>query len=316
VAKRDANDILLQSGADGLREALDNTPAESLPPPPRHEDYGVASSSPQEQERIPPRIVRPTMFFGRTPPTRRWIVRDWIPCGAITGLYGAGGLGKSLLAQQLQTGTALGTAWLGLPVEEIVSLGVYCEDDEDELWRRQCAITADYGCDLNQRLASVHWMPRFGEDNILMTFTRSGVGQPTKFLGEVIDATLDTHARLVVIDAAADTFGGADENNRGQARQFIQRGLGQIIVRLRKFNIDGAVLCNAHPSARRLVGNGRKRLDRMVRRLPLSPLDARPRNRAQRTARLRRPHPRTDEDQLRRARRATQTAVAQWRHHT
>jgi hypothetical protein len=42
------------------------------------------------RERIPPRIIRPTIFFGRTPPKRRWIVPDWIPYGAVTGLYGQG----------------------------------------------------------------------------------------------------------------------------------------------------------------------------------------------------------------------------------
>ena len=92
---------------------------------------------PQENEAPRPRVVCPTIFKGRTPPPRRWIARDWIPYEVVTGLYGDGGVGKSLLSQQLQTGTALGSSWLGLPVEEVASLGVYCEDNENELWRRQ-----------------------------------------------------------------------------------------------------------------------------------------------------------------------------------
>ena len=65
----------------------------------------------------PPRIVCPTIFKGQIPPARRWIVPQWIPCDVVTGFYGDGGVGKSLLAQQLQTATALGSTWLGLPVE-------------------------------------------------------------------------------------------------------------------------------------------------------------------------------------------------------
>jgi RecA-family ATPase len=203
------------------------------PPPEEHE---------QKQERIPPRIIRPTIFFGRTPPKRRWIVPDWIPYGAVTGLYGQGGLGKSLLVMLLQTSGALGSPWLSLPVDEIISLGVYCEDDEDELWRRQWAINADYGCDLDQRLDGVHWMPRLGEDNLLMTFTRNGVGELTKFHREVGDAALDVKAKLVIVDANSDTFGG-NENDRSQVRQYVQIALYRIAHR-----IGGAVLCNAHPS--------------------------------------------------------------------
>lgn len=85
---------------------------------------------------------------------------------AATKVRGDGGLGKSLLAQQLQASTAPGTIWLGLPVEQIVSLGLYCEDGEDELWRRQCEINADYGID-HSALAAAHWMPRLGRRQYL-----------------------------------------------------------------------------------------------------------------------------------------------------
>jgi len=90
-------------------------------------------------------------------------------------------------------------------------------------------------------LKLMHWMPRLGEDNILMAF-RKGVGELTKFHRQVIEAAQDLSARLVIIDTAADTFGG-NENDRGQVRQFVQHALGQIVLK-----IDGAVLCCAHPS--------------------------------------------------------------------
>ena len=165
---------------------------------------------------------------------------EWIPCGVVTGLYGDGGLGKSLLAQQLQTAIALGSAWLALPVETGATLGVYCEDSHDELWRRQTDINAEYEIDFDS-LASVHWLPRLGEDNLLMTFAR-GVGELTPFHSHVLEAALDLEARLVIVDTAADTFGG-NENDRSQVRQFVSRALGSIAQK-----INGAVLLCAHPS--------------------------------------------------------------------
>ena len=196
-----------------------------------------------DQNNDPPRphIICPMAFKGSSPPPRRWIVPNWTPYEVVTGLYGDGGVGKSLLSQQLQTGTALGSSWIGLPVEQVASLGVYCEDSKDELWRRQEDINVAYATG-NDALELAHWMPRLGEDNILMTFTHRGAGELTVFHRHVLEAALDLKARLVIIDTAADTFGGS-ENDRGQVRQFVQRALGGIALK-----IDGALVCCAHPS--------------------------------------------------------------------
>jgi putative DNA primase/helicase len=211
-------------------------------PPPREDDYRRRDDQPPPRDEEPkPRIVCPTIFIGKTPPPRFWVAEDWVPYGVVTGLYGDGGVGKSLIAQQLQTGTALGSTWLGLPVDGVASLGVYCEDDENELWRRQCDLNESYGVD-HDALGSMHWMPRLGENNLLMTFARNGVGELTTFHRHVTEAVLDLRARLVVIDTAADTFGG-NENDRNHVRQFVQRALGQIALKIR-----GAVICCAHPS--------------------------------------------------------------------
>ena len=91
-------------------------------------------------------------------------------------------------------------------------------------------------------LNHVHWLPRLGEDNLLMTFGRSGAGELTKFHAAVLASARDHKARLVIVDTAADTFGG-NENDRGQVRQFVQRALGSIALA-----IDGSVILCAHPS--------------------------------------------------------------------
>lgn len=240
--KRDANDILREHGPDGLREAIEATLAEPVVTTANPTRGNGADPAPtREDDDPPPRIVCPTIFKGREPPPMDWIARDWVPCGVVTGLYGDGGVGKSLLAQQLQTATDLAAAWVGLPVQQVASLGVYCEDGENELWRRQRDINASYGVDYDA-LGLAHWMPRLGEDNILMTFGRNGVGELTKFHLHVLTAALDLKARLVIIDTASDTFAG-NENDRNHVRQFVQRALGQIALR-----IDGAVVCCAHPS--------------------------------------------------------------------
>jgi len=216
-----------------------NSDSGPRPVPPFNSGDGAP---PRENDAPPPRIICPVIFKGRTPPPKRWIVPQWIPYDVVTGLYGDGGVGKTLAAQQLQTGTSLGSSWLGLSVEEIASLGVYCEDGENDLWRRQRDIDVAYAVKDDDSLALAHWMPRAGEDNILMTFARNGVGELTAFHRHVVEAALDLKARLVIIDTAADTFGG-NENDRGQVRQFVQRALGSIALK-----IDGTLVCCAHPS--------------------------------------------------------------------
>jgi RecA-family ATPase len=58
-----------------------------------------------------------------------------------TSLYGAGGEGKTLLAQMLATACAVGGNWLGLTVKRCRSLLIFCDDDQDEMHRRQATST-------------------------------------------------------------------------------------------------------------------------------------------------------------------------------
>jgi RecA-family ATPase len=204
-------------------------------------DPGTSRGEPGPAATPKPTLVHLPDLIGLAVPERKWLVQNWIPCGVVTGLYGDGGLGKSLLAQQLQTATALGLPWLGLPVERCPSLGIFCEDSKDELWRRQDGINGGFGCEYVD-LSDVHWMPRLGAENLLMTFARNGTGELTQFHKHVMEASLDLRAGLLIVDTAADLFGG-NENDRGQVRQFVSRALGSIAQA-----IDGAVVLCAHPS--------------------------------------------------------------------
>lgn len=190
-----------------------------------------------EDDDQPLDFLDPSTLAGKPVPPRRWIVQDWIPWLTVTGLYGDGGVGKSLLAQQLLTSTAIGKPWLGLPVVLVRSIGVFCEDPIEELHRRQADINQFYGCNFTD-LEAIRWLPRFGENNILMT----GGGEPTDFFDQLRQEAIEFKARLIVIDTVADTFGG-NENDRGQVRQYVQACLGRLAR-----DIDGCVMALAHPS--------------------------------------------------------------------
>jgi len=185
-------------------------------------------------------LVDPTILEFKPLPERVWIVQDWLAIGHVTLNYADGGTGKTLLAQQLMTSCATSTPWLGLAVERCPSLGIFCEDDNDELHRRQNVINAYAGISYSA-LGAMRWQSRVGMDNLLVSFASNGALQITDLLGHIEEAAQHHGARLVVLDTAADMFGG-NENDRRQVRQFIGALTGMAV------RLQAAVLLNAHPS--------------------------------------------------------------------
>lgn len=173
-------------------------------------------------------------------PERRWIVDGLIPRGAVTMLGGDGGVGKTLLAQMLLTAAATDKNWLGLPVAPVKTLAVFCEDDAEELHRRQAAINDHLGVEFGD-LEYCRWLPRCGHENTLLTFPEIYEPRPTELWGQIGDATREFGPEVVLLDSLHDLFAG-NENHRGHARAFVAllRGLA--------IEIDGAVLLTAHPS--------------------------------------------------------------------
>jgi RecA-family ATPase len=186
-------------------------------------------------------LIDPTKLQGVSIPERRWVVNKWIPQDYVTGLYGDGGTGKSLIAQQLATCMALPEQpWFGLTTAPMRTLVLNCEDQLEEMHRRQDAINQLYKCQFTD-LKAMRWLPRLGYDNILMAF-EGGHPVLTSFAHELVEAALDHQAKLVIVDTVSDTFGG-NENDRSQVRQYVQAALGYIARR-----IGGTVLACAHPS--------------------------------------------------------------------
>jgi RecA-family ATPase len=188
----------------------------------------------------PLEVVEAISFQDKPLPVRRWIWEGWVPVGAVTALYGDGGTGKSLLAQQFMTACAANQPFLGQTVARCKALGVFCEDDNDELQRRQAAINDRLDIDFAD-LENMLWISRVGSENLLMTFAADGVGTPTPFFSQLIGLAKTSGVQLIVIDTAADTFAG-NENIRPQVRQFIA-----LLTRLARA-VDGAVILLAHPS--------------------------------------------------------------------
>jgi RecA-family ATPase len=180
------------------------------------------------------------------PPEREWLVEGLIPMGTVTFLSGDGGLGKTLLAQQLVMAAAVGGSWCGKPVKPLGSVALFCEDKVDEIRRRALLI-----CDALQvarddpRLDQAQFICRVGEMNTLTYSTWKGERhtgyRTTELYRELRAFTKARGARLVVMDSLHDVFTG-NENFRPEARAFVQ-AMANIATA-----INGAVLVLAHPS--------------------------------------------------------------------
>ena len=105
------------------------------------------------------------------------------------------------------------------------SLPLFCEDDQEEMHRRQQDINHLYGCSFAD-LGAMRWIPRLGFDNVLMSFDGARA-HLTAVFNDLLKAAKAQNAGLVIMDILADVFGG-EENARAQARAFVQTALGGI----------------------------------------------------------------------------------------
>jgi archaellum biogenesis ATPase FlaH len=187
--------------------------------------------------------VDPAEWEGATRPVRRWIVGGMIPDGEVTLLTGAGGVGKTLLAQQLATCVSQGRPFLGRATIQSKVMLFLCEDSEDELQLRQRDINLSMGLDLAELSAGLRITSRKFMDNLLAIWTsNSGAMKRTKVWEALRDDAVTFGAKLIVIDTIADTFGG-NEIDRSHVRQFVQACLGKLAQ-----ETGGAVLALGHPS--------------------------------------------------------------------
>jgi RecA-family ATPase len=183
-------------------------------------------------------IVR---WSGVEPRGRRWAVLNRIPAANVTLLTGEGGVGKTLLMQQLSVATVIGRDWIGSMPEPGPVIFITAEDDEDELHFRYHKIAQHYdGVDFTQ-LTDLHLKSLAGRDAVMAAVNNKGIVEPTELFMQLKRSALEIRPRWIGIDTAADVF-IVDERSRSEVRQCISllRGLA--------LEVDTAVILLAHPS--------------------------------------------------------------------
>jgi len=163
-------------------------------------------------------------------PKFEWIWQDWLSWHP-TLLAGRGGIGKSLFAQQLATALATCADPAMRPNRPVRVLLWACEDDQDELWRRQERICAHLGLTIADLGDSLVIDARMGLDNTLYTME---YGRPmwTPLIGELTEQVNDLQADVVLLDNIAQLY-GANENERHHVTTFTNGIAG--LVRGRPF---------------------------------------------------------------------------------
>jgi RecA-family ATPase len=159
---------------------------------------------------------------------------------SVTLLQGDGAAGKTTIALQLCVAVNSGLDWLGALIEEPgPSIFLSGEEDHDELHRRLAAIAEHRGLDFRD-LSQMHLLGMPGQDVTLGALMGAAI-KPTPMFIRLEQAVCDIRPKLLVIEAAADVFGG-NENDRGHVRQFIS------LLRRLPQKADTAVMLLQHPS--------------------------------------------------------------------
>lgn len=184
------------------------------------EEYGI---EPVQQ----PDILQWRDLMDREPPPRQWFIEHWLTPGA-TLLAGKGGSGKSLVAQTLLTALAVGQNYLAPIAEPKRVLMWACEDDHDEIWRRQIAI-AQYFSTTFEGLDNLNIEPRVGLDNALMV-TMNGSPARTALLEHLREQVNDLAIDVLTIDNVRQTF-AANENSGHDPTSFVNALLGLVTDR-------------------------------------------------------------------------------------
>jgi RecA-family ATPase len=160
----------------------------------------------------------------------------------VTLLSGDGGTGKSLLAYQIGLAGVLGVETLGFSPAEGRVVYLAAEDDESELKRRGRDILSAMRCTFADLNGGMRVIPMAGKDAELVSEKRrSRELHLTDLAQRITDLLTDFLPKLLILDTAADVFGG-DEINRKQVRFFVS------VLRRLAMECDLAVLLLSHPS--------------------------------------------------------------------
>jgi RecA-family ATPase len=200
--------------------------------------------SPEQKQQTPALLplINIRLWQGIEPRPRAWIVRERIPDRNVTLLSGQGGIGKTLLTQQLAVATVLGRDWIGEMPEFGPVLFLTAEDDEDELHFRYDRIAKHYGVDFEQLAdAGLHLMSLAGRDATMAIADNRGIVKPTDLFEQLKRTAYEIRPRWIGLDTAADIF-VCNERDRSQVRQCIS------LLRGICLDVGTAVILLSHPS--------------------------------------------------------------------
>lgn len=201
----------------------------------RRKGFGVQAKG----DGPPPEYARLDNLDSDPPPPRQWVIAKWLPRRSVTAMFGGGGIGKSLLVQQMATQVANGIECFGQQVTPGPVLAYLCEDDNDELRRRQRDILAQLGRSPGNSWDGLHLQGRAGLDNVMMSFGPDRLALYCPFLREVEHECERIRPVLLILDNVAQLFGGI-ENDRHEVTVFTNVLTG--IAR----RVDCAVLVLGH----------------------------------------------------------------------
>lgn len=168
-------------------------------------------------------------FLVNTPPTRRWLLKDFLPYGIVGLIVAPGGSGKSQFAMQLAysiaSGAPLANHWE--VAEQGTVLMLCAEDDAEEVHRRLHRIHAEHSFQGPPAFTGLmqirlHIKSVVGEDMLL---TRRGAStevdrtRTLERLGLTVKQFQDL--KLVILDPAS-RFRGGDENKNEDATRFVE----------------------------------------------------------------------------------------------
>jgi len=215
------------SKPDPAPSSMDSLYAEPAPPFPFEREPGMddepGTAIAEETDKPERRRIKWTDLEGKTPPERNWIISHWLTHGP-TLLAGQGGIGKTLLAQMIGTAIAMGRPYIDEVKEPANVLFWACEDDHDELWRRQIAICNHMDIPMSVLEDKLIVEPRLGLDNALML---QQFAQPTwtPLRQELRQQVNDYKASVLIVDNIGQCFGG-NENDRHHVTAFLSGLVG------------------------------------------------------------------------------------------
>ncbi len=180
-----------------------------------------------------------------------WLLEGVLSVGAPAMIFARGGAGKSLFVQHLSACVSKGVDFFGKKVKKGPVMSVWCEDDIDEMHRRQTAICDVHGIEY-ESLTDMHVINRIGEhNNFLITFDGKDVGQVTDFYHQLDAEMQRIKPVFMTIDNAGDVYPGS-ENDKSQVNQFLKGVIGKLS---NKHNCSILIIGHTPKSEAEFAGN-------------------------------------------------------------